>query len=124
MLTDHGILQFGEAGTRGAIHTYPGYDELSGILVVGVNPLPQQWDEAYQVKLVALCHDVLQSPSRGCQATTPRPCSHPHPAFFEAHDRKKDDEQLMQESVGWEATGEGITRFAQEMRQQFPSGRD
>lgn len=48
----------------GPLRTYPRYDELAGILVVGVNPLAQQWDEAYQVKLIALCHDVLQSPSR------------------------------------------------------------
>lgn len=66
MLTGHSILEFGLTGTRGAVHTYPGYDELPGILVVGINPLAQQWDEAYQVKLVALCHNVLQSPSRGC----------------------------------------------------------
>lgn len=39
--------------------TYPGDDELPGVLVVGVNPLPQQGDEAHQVELVALCHDVL-----------------------------------------------------------------
>lgn len=38
---------------------YPGDDELPGVLVVGVNPLPQQGDEAHQVKLVALRHDVL-----------------------------------------------------------------
>lgn len=47
--------------------TYPGYDELPGVLVVGVNPLSQQRDEAHQVKLVALRHNVLQNPSRGCQ---------------------------------------------------------
>lgn len=38
---------------------YPRDDELPGVLVVGVNPLPQQGDEAHQVKLVALRHDVL-----------------------------------------------------------------
>lgn len=43
--------------------TYPGYDELPGVLVVGVNPLTQQRDEAHQVELVALRHDVLQNPS-------------------------------------------------------------
>lgn len=59
----YNVLELRLAGTHG---TYPGYDELAGILVVGVNPLTQQWDEAYQVKLVALCHDVLQSPSREC----------------------------------------------------------
>lgn len=39
---------------------HPGDDELPGILVVGVNPLPQQGNEAHQVKLVALRHDVLR----------------------------------------------------------------
>lgn len=62
----HNILEFRLAGTHGTPCTYPGYDELAGVLVVGVNPLTQQRDEAYQVKLVALCHDILQSPSRGC----------------------------------------------------------
>ena len=38
---------------------YPGDDELSGVLVVGVNPLPQKGDEAHQVKLAAFCHKVL-----------------------------------------------------------------
>lgn len=38
---------------------YPGDDELPGILVVGVNSLPQQGDEAHQVKLVTFRHNVL-----------------------------------------------------------------
>lgn len=39
--------------------THPGDDELPGMLVVGVNPLPQQRDEAHQVKAAALGHNVL-----------------------------------------------------------------
>lgn len=60
-----GHIQVGQrAGSRAArnsirARSYPGDDELPGVLVVGVNPLPQQGDEAHQVKLVALCHDVL-----------------------------------------------------------------
>lgn len=52
-----GSLQL-EKECRGA-GPYPGDDELPGVLVVGINPLPQQGDEAHQVELVALCHDVL-----------------------------------------------------------------
>lgn len=62
----HSVPEFRLAGTHGTPCTYPGYDELAGVLVVGVDPLTQQWDKAYQVKLVAFCHDILQSASRGC----------------------------------------------------------
>lgn len=39
--------------------TYPGDDELTGVLVVGVDPLPKKGDEAHQVELAAFCHNVL-----------------------------------------------------------------
>lgn len=72
------------------VRTYPGYDELPGVLVVGVNPLAQQRDEAHQVKLVALRHDVLQDPSVSeGTSSTPRPSSPPQPAAFKAHDGEK-----------------------------------
>lgn len=39
--------------------THPGYDELTGILVIGVDSLTQQGDKRHQVKLVTLRHNVL-----------------------------------------------------------------
>lgn len=48
-----------KAGESVGPSPHPGDDELPGVLVVGVNPLPQQGNEAHQVKLVALCHNVL-----------------------------------------------------------------
>lgn len=45
-------------------NTYPGNDKLSSILVVGIDSLTQQWNEAHQIKVVALGHNVLDSQSQ------------------------------------------------------------